>query len=130
MRGASWRLPDAALDRGSLQVALMRDLAAANALPTYQLADEDSIAEYDYTDNGTATMPTGSGSVATRILTAQRAGSVAYDVAVGRAGAALSAGAHRAASRRRGANRVRAHQRQRLDREPLAPGARLRSAAA
>ncbi len=53
----------------------MRDLAAANALPTYQLADEDSVAEYGYTENGTATMPTGSGSVATRILTAQRAGS-------------------------------------------------------
>ena len=68
-------LPHAALDRGSLQVALMRDLAAANALPTYQLADADSVVEYGYTENGTATMPAGSGSVATRILTAQRAGS-------------------------------------------------------
>jgi hypothetical protein len=69
-------LPDSALDRGSLQAALMRDLAATDAaLPTYRLADEESVAEYGYTDNGAATMPTGAGSVATRILTQQRAGS-------------------------------------------------------
>lgn len=68
-------LPDSALDRGSLQVALMRDLAATNQLPTYRLADGDSVAEYEYMDNGTATMPIGAGSVATRILTQQRAGS-------------------------------------------------------
>jgi hypothetical protein len=64
-------VPESALDRGSLQVALMRDLAAASALPTYRLADEDSVAEYEYLDNGTATL----GSVPTRILTQQRAGS-------------------------------------------------------
>jgi hypothetical protein len=64
-----------ALDRGSLQVALMRDLAATGAPRTYRLADEDSVADYEYTDNGTATMQTGSGPVATRIMTQQRAGS-------------------------------------------------------
>jgi hypothetical protein len=68
-------LPSGALDRGSLQVALMRDLAATGAVRSYQLADEDSVAEYEYMDNGTAAMQTGIGSVATRILTQQRLGS-------------------------------------------------------
>jgi hypothetical protein len=68
-------LPEGALDRGTLQVALMRDLATTGAVRKYTLADEDSVAEYDYTDNGTATIPTGTGNVATRILMQQRAGS-------------------------------------------------------
>jgi hypothetical protein len=68
-------LPESALDRGSLQVALMHDLATSGAARTLKLADEDGIVEYEYTDNGTATMPTGSGPVATRVLTQQRAGS-------------------------------------------------------
>ena len=53
----------------------MRDLAATGAPRTYTLADEDSVAEYEYTDNGTATMATGVGRVATRVFTQQRAGS-------------------------------------------------------
>ncbi len=68
-------LPAAALDRGTLQVALMRDLATTGAPRTYTLADEDSVAEYEYTDNGTATMTTGIGPIETRVLTQQRAGS-------------------------------------------------------
>ncbi len=68
-------LPEHALDRGSLQVALMRDLAASGTLRTYRLADEDSVAEYEYTDNGTATVQTGLGPVAARILTQKRTGS-------------------------------------------------------
>jgi hypothetical protein len=68
-------LPESALDRGSLQVALMRELAATGAAGTLTLADEDGIVEYEYTDGGTATMPTGTGPVATRVLTQQRAGS-------------------------------------------------------
>jgi hypothetical protein len=68
-------VPGDALDRGSLQVALMRDLAATGTPRTYRLADEDSVAEYEYLDNGTAAMQTGVGSVATRILTQQRTGS-------------------------------------------------------
>jgi Protein of unknown function (DUF3108) len=68
-------LPPAALDRGTLQVALMRELATTGAPRTYSLADEDSVAAYEYTDNGTATMATGIGSVDTRVLTQQRAGS-------------------------------------------------------
>jgi hypothetical protein len=53
----------------------MRDLAANGTPRTYQLADEDSVAEYEYTDNGTATVQTGLGPVAARILTQKRAGS-------------------------------------------------------
>jgi hypothetical protein len=68
-------LPDGTLDRGSLQVALMRQLAAAGSVQSFKLADEDGIVEYDYTENGTATMPTGSGQVATRVLVQQRPGS-------------------------------------------------------
>ena len=68
-------LQRSALDRGSLQVALMRDLAATGTLRPYRLADEDSVADYEYTDNGTATMQTGVGTLETRIVTQQRAGS-------------------------------------------------------
>lgn len=68
-------LPERALDRGSLQVALMRDLAASGTPRTYRMADEDSVAEYEYTDNGTATVQTGLGPITARILTQKRAGS-------------------------------------------------------
>jgi hypothetical protein len=68
-------LPEGTLDRGSLQVALMRDLKAAGVPRTYSLADEDSVATYEYAENGTATIATGAGSLATRIFTQQRAGS-------------------------------------------------------
>lgn len=64
-----------ALDRGSLQAALMRDLAAARRPERYELADEDSIASYVYADNGTATIETGAGSHEAHILTQQREGS-------------------------------------------------------
>jgi len=68
-------VPAGALDRGSLQVALMRDLATAGAPGAYSLADDDSVSSYEYMDNGTATMATGVGSLTTRVLTQQRAGS-------------------------------------------------------
>jgi hypothetical protein len=68
-------LPADALDRGTLQVALMRDLAATGAPRTYTVADEDSVSDYAYTDNGTATMATGIGPLETRAFTQQRAGS-------------------------------------------------------
>jgi hypothetical protein len=68
-------VPAGALDRGSLQVARMRDLAATGAPRAYTIVDDDSVAEYESADNGMATITTGVGSVATRILTQQRAGS-------------------------------------------------------
>jgi hypothetical protein len=68
-------LPDGALDRGSLQVALMRDLAATGAVRNLRFLDEDGVVEYEYIDGGTATTATGIGSVPTRVLTQQRTGS-------------------------------------------------------
>lgn len=68
-------LPGPSLDRGSLQVALMRDLTATGTPRTYRMVDADSVGDYEYADNGTATIETGVGPVATRILTQQRAGS-------------------------------------------------------
>jgi Protein of unknown function (DUF3108) len=53
----------------------MRDLAATGAARTYTIADEDSVSEHAYTDNGTATTTTGIGPLETRSLTQQRAGS-------------------------------------------------------
>jgi hypothetical protein len=68
-------LPAGALDRATLQVALMRDLATTGAPRTYTLADEDSVSEYEYTDNGNATTMTGIGPIETRSLTQRRTGS-------------------------------------------------------
>lgn len=68
-------LQSGALDRGSLQVALMRDLAATGQPGRYLLTDEDSIRDYEYSDNGTATTTTGLGTLATRSLMQQREGS-------------------------------------------------------
>jgi hypothetical protein len=68
-------LPAGALDRGSLQVALMSDLALRGAPREYQLVDEDSVKPYVYTDNGESTTPTGIGALATRSFVQQREGS-------------------------------------------------------
>ena len=68
-------LQSGALDRGSLQVALMRDLATTGQPGRYLLTDEDSIRGYEYRDNGTATTTTGFGALATRSLMQQREGS-------------------------------------------------------
>jgi hypothetical protein len=68
-------VPAGALDRGSLQVARMRDLAAGGTLHSYTIADDDSVAQYDYTENGLETITTGIGPKSARIFTQQRAGS-------------------------------------------------------
>ena len=68
-------VPSGALDRGSLQVARMRDFASPEMPASYTIVDDDSVAEYEYTDNGTATITTKAGSHATRVFTQQRAGS-------------------------------------------------------
>lgn len=67
--------PAGTLDRGSAQVALMRALASGNVPNAYALADEDSVATYEYTDGGTETLTTDAGSFETRILAQQRPGS-------------------------------------------------------
>jgi hypothetical protein len=68
-------LTTGALDRGSLQVALMRDLERTGRPGSYLLADDESVKSYDYVDNGEATTATGLGQLATRSLTQQREGS-------------------------------------------------------
>jgi uncharacterized protein DUF3108 len=77
--GADFRreiaLEDGALDRATLQVALMRDLNATGRPGRYLFADEDGLKAYEYTDNGDATTPTGLGSLATKALVQQRVGS-------------------------------------------------------
>jgi hypothetical protein len=69
------QLQRGALDRGSLQVALMRDLATTGRPGRYLLTDEDAVKDYEYVDNGTATATTGLGALATRSLMQQREGS-------------------------------------------------------
>lgn len=64
-----------ALDRGSLQAALMRDLETTGHVRRYLLTDEDSVTDYEYLDQGDATTPTGLGALATRGLMQHRAGS-------------------------------------------------------
>jgi hypothetical protein len=61
-----------ALDRGSLQVALMRDLATTGAPGSYLLADEDSVKPYAYTASGEETVKTGIGELQTLVLVQQR----------------------------------------------------------
>jgi len=68
-------VPKGALDRGSLQVARMRDLETSGVVRNYTIADDDSVAEYEYVDEGTATIATTSGSHETRVVTQQRTGS-------------------------------------------------------
>jgi hypothetical protein len=68
-------VPRGAVDRGTLQVARMRDFASPDVPRSYTIVDDDSVAEYEYTDNGTATITTKAGSHATRVFTQQRAGS-------------------------------------------------------
>jgi hypothetical protein len=67
--------PEGTVDRGSAQVALMRDLAAGREPQGYTLLDDDSVAKYDYTDGGTETLATAAGSFATKVLIQQRPGS-------------------------------------------------------
>jgi hypothetical protein len=68
-------VPKGAVDRGTLQVARMRDFASPDVPHSYTIVDDDSVAEYEYTDNGAATITTKAGSHATRAFTQQRAGS-------------------------------------------------------
>jgi Protein of unknown function (DUF3108) len=67
--------PPGTLDRGSMQVALMRDLATAGKPASYLLADDDSVNDYVYADEGEATTGTGLGQLETRSLMQTREGS-------------------------------------------------------
>jgi hypothetical protein len=68
-------LDDRSLDRGSMQVAMMRDMASTQQLGDYRSAGEDDQQGYKVTDNGEAQMATGIGTLTTRSVTQQRDGS-------------------------------------------------------
>ena len=68
-------VPDSALDIGTLKAAVMRDLAAKGSPGPYEIADEDSVGAYEYTDSGPATLQTGVGSLETQLFVQHRAGS-------------------------------------------------------
>lgn len=54
------------LDRGSMQVAVMRDMSNGGPVGPYVLIDEDSLSTYEYSDEGAEQVETGLGDVATR----------------------------------------------------------------
>src|SRR5690606_1317860 len=58
-------LVDGALDRGSLQVQLMRDLAAGRTPSRYALAAGDAVDTYDYAANGKEQLQTALGALDT-----------------------------------------------------------------
>jgi hypothetical protein len=68
-------VPDVALDIGTLKAAVMRDLAAKGAPGPYEIADQDAVGTYEYTDGGPATLVTGVGSLETQLFVQRRAGS-------------------------------------------------------
>ncbi len=68
-------IPPGAVDSGTLQVALMHDLATTGKPGRYQLTDEDSVTEYVYEDQGEAKTRTGMGELKTHAFMQQRPGS-------------------------------------------------------
>ena len=64
-----------AVDDGTLQVALMHDLATTGKPGRYLRTDEDSISEYVYEDQGETKTPTGMGQLKTHAYNQQRKGS-------------------------------------------------------
>ncbi len=63
-----------AVDSGTLQVALMHDLATTGKPGHYLLTDEDSVTEYVYQDQGDAQTATGIGKLKTHAYNQQRQG--------------------------------------------------------
>ena len=64
-----------AVDSGTIQVALMHDLATTGKPGRYLLTDEDSVTEYAYQDQGDAQTATGIGKLKTHAYNQQRQGS-------------------------------------------------------
>ena len=68
-------LPPGALDRGSMQVAVMVDMASGAAPGPYVLADEDSLKTYEYMLEGEQALRTPQGELHTVRYRQQRQGS-------------------------------------------------------
>lgn len=67
------RIQDGTLDRGCIQVALMRDLILTGKLGgTYLMADDDSVEPYQYVDMGETVTATGLGQIPTRSFVQHR----------------------------------------------------------
>jgi hypothetical protein len=66
------QLQSGVLDRGSMQVALMRDLAGSGRPGVYLLADGDSLKTYEYAANGEQPIKTGLGDLQTLAFVQQR----------------------------------------------------------
>ena len=69
------QLEPGVLDRGSLQVALMRDFQRDDTPRTYKVADEDELSTYSFTYEGKHMLSTELGEVAVERYAQQRAGS-------------------------------------------------------
>jgi hypothetical protein len=74
-RNVDIELTPGVLDRGSMQVALMRDMAAGAVPGPYLLADEDSLKTYEYALQGRETTATPLGELETVRYLQQRQGS-------------------------------------------------------
>lgn len=69
-------VPNVAIDIGTLKAAVMRDLAGTKGAPgPYEIADQDGVFTYEYTDSGPATLQTGVGALETQLFVQRRAGS-------------------------------------------------------
>ena len=73
--GTSHMLEDGLLDRGSLQVRLMQDLASCNEPEAYRLVDDDGIETYRYERLEDREVGTGLGVLPTHRYLQQREGS-------------------------------------------------------
>ncbi len=72
---AEYPLEPRVLDRGSMQVALMRDLARGRSVGPYVLADEDGLKTYHYEHETDSRIETPAGGFETRVYVQQREGS-------------------------------------------------------
>ncbi len=68
-------IPHGTLDRGTLQIQLMLDMARAGQLGSYTLADDDGLRIYDYRAAANTLLETPFGKLATQALIQERAGS-------------------------------------------------------
>jgi len=68
-------VPRDTLDRGTMQIQFMLDVASTGSLGSYTLADEDGLRTYEYHPDGNARLETHLGALATQAFIQQRAGS-------------------------------------------------------
>jgi uncharacterized protein DUF3108 len=67
-------LKEGTQDVMSIQVEVMRDLRQGNLPKTFQIIDKDELKEFNYTQEGNATLKTALGDLDTVIVASQRAG--------------------------------------------------------